>query len=212
MGYHPPSWILQIPQNDDLAQMRPFLENTLSARQISRALTFKPELSSILENVQTFIDRTSCLDNMGTWSDGFNQDLLDVVENSFALAEPYLDKDVKEQCEEVLRSSLTPTAERRSQLPRLDFTKLLSILLSIYTAIISSMPSPQLDRIIEQNEIGIEQQANIIELSKARNHVLEQIAKSIDLLNERFELVIDELEMLVEKSNILCDAPADIHN
>lgn len=74
---------------------------------------------------------------------------------------------------------------------------LLSLLVSIFFGVTSSMPDTQVERIIAQNEIIIEQQAEIVRLQKEDEDLLEALdalSKSINLLTDEIELLRDGLE------------------
>ncbi len=92
-----------------------------------------------------------------------------------------------------------------------EILAIISLLVTIYFGIVSSRPSEQLERIIEQNAIMTEQQAKIIELTQEDQHLrdtLDSLSNSIDLLNDELDLLRDELKGHDEPADCSCQTNA----
>lgn len=79
----------------------------------------------------------------------------------------------------------------------------ISILVTIYCTILSSLPDDQLDRIAAQNEIIIAQQEEILELKeedRELQNTLNTLGDAINLLTEEVEVLRDELEHIDDSS------------
>lgn len=79
----------------------------------------------------------------------------------------------------------------------------LSILVTIYCTILSSLPNNQLDRIAAQNDVIIAQQEEILEMQEDDQdlqNTLYTLSNAIDLLTEEVETLRDELEHMDDPS------------
>lgn len=124
-----------------------------------------------------------------------HQPLLDSLSGTLAQIEPYLPEDKKEECDNIIRPKLSKATHIRLTLS--DTISILSLLVTIFFGIVASMPDDQTERIIAQNDIIVEQQAEIIRLKQedeALLDALDSLSDSINLLTDEIELLRDELE------------------
>jgi hypothetical protein len=241
MENYPPKWLLQnigttqLPPVLGNALYVHSLGNALLAfsrslymQSISNTFVTQPGILSILENTQNAIRSMPNIDfsainssivGFGVWSSALQStilsastpcpNLLESIANSLVLSDPYLTKEVIEQCDELPLPSLDEGSKRRLTLS--EILAIISLLVTIYFGIVSSRPSEQLERIIEQNAIMTEQQAKIIELTQEDQHLrdtLDSLSNSIDLLNDELDLLRDELKGHDEPADCSCQTNA----
>lgn len=119
----------------------------------------------------------------------------DAVIQAFSKAvtasEPYISSEELNQAE----NAIPVVQQRKHRLSFSDIITLISILLTIYTSIISSRPNDQLDRIIAQNNMIISQQEELISLNQEDLELME----TLDTLRDSINLLTDEVELLREE-------------
>lgn len=121
--------------------------------------------------------------------------ILDALTNTLEYVEPYLPPEKKEECESTILPKLSK--ESKGKLTLGDALSILSLLVSIFFGIISSLPNEQMERLIEQNEIIIAQQEEIAQLKEEDEkllNTLNALTDSINLLSDEVELLRNELE------------------
>lgn len=126
--------------------------------------------------------------------------IIQAFSKAVTASEPYIPPEEVHQVENVIPA----VQQKKHRLSISDVLALISILVTIYTSIISSRPNDQLDRIITQNDIIISQQEELIPLKQEDlklMEVLNTLCDSINLLTDEVELLQEELE----RSNNLSD-------
>lgn len=122
-----------------------------------------------------------------------SQSALESLRNALTLAELYLPPEEKEQYETIIKPKLEEKSSSRLTLS--DILSLLSLLVTIFFGIISSMSDEQAERIIAQNEVIIEQNNEIIQLKKEDEALLD----ALDSLSDSINLLTDEVKSLREE-------------
>lgn len=184
-----------------------------------------PGVVSALESVQKHLDATkinylgiyqaldtfqtlqgTVLNSIPLAQSVLSRSLLDAVSHALTLSEPYLTSEVQEVLDKKIQSQIEETPKKRLTLS--EILTLLTLLVSIYSAIIASRPSEQLERISQQNQIIIEQQAEMIALNsedKALYDALDSLADSINLLSDEVELLREQLESSDDPTDSFCE-------
>lgn len=119
--------------------------------------------------------------------------VLDSLSDILMQAEAYLPPRVKEESGDIVFSNL----KSKHGFALSDAVAILSLLVSIFFGIVSSMPDDQAERIITQNEIIIEQQKEIIQLQKEDkelSNILQSLSDNINLLSDEIELLREEIK------------------
>lgn len=119
--------------------------------------------------------------------------ILDSLSDILMQVEPYLPPEVKEKSENIFLSEL----KSKHKLTLSDAVAILSLLVTIFFGIVSSMPDEQAERIITQNEIIIEQQKEIVQLQKEDTELLntlKSLSDNINLLSDEIELLREEIK------------------
>lgn len=128
--------------------------------------------------------------------------------NAVEVSTPYIDP---ETLDVLLSSTVTSTrSEHQTEVDdkkgpsKWDIISLIStwisILVTIYCTIISSLPNDQLDRIAAQDEIIIAQQEEILEKDRELQNTLDTISDTVNLLTDEVEVLRDELEHIDDSS------------
>lgn len=122
------------------------------------------------------------------------QPIQDSLENTLTYVEPYLPPEKKEECESVILPKLSK--ESKAKLTLGDAVAILSLLVSIFFGIITSLPNGQTERLIAQNETILTQQDEIIQLEKED----EELLNALNSLTDSINLLSEEVEALREES------------
>lgn len=136
--------------------------------------------------------------------------LISSLADALGQIEPYLSLEDIGKCETVIEPKLKEQSASRLSLS--DMIAILSLLVSIFFGIISSLPDDQTERIIAQNEIIIDQQAEIARLKeedKALLDALNSLSNSINLLTDEVELLSEKLEGFNDPPNSLGQADTE---
>lgn len=226
------------PSNGFLSSLLPVLEqlSSLTSRQlidfssapwidsfgfmqkaITSALTMSNRiyLDSMIESlsvVQRYMESISQISiNTLATLPNIQETLLTHVVTSLETALPYMDLNQREEYQEEVIPKLEKAHQNKLTLN--DILAIISLLVSIYFGIVSSLPDEQLDRISRQNEIIIEQQAELIELEKEDAELrdtLNALADSINLLSDEVESLRNEIENVDDASEL--DGHSDTEN
>lgn len=106
-------------------------------------------------------------------------------------SEPYIPAKDLVQAE----NAIPAVQQKKRRLSLSDILTLISILLTLYTLIVSSRPNDQLDRIIAQNDTIISQQEKLISMKKEDLELME----TLDTLRNTIDFLTDEAELLREE-------------
>lgn len=126
--------------------------------------------------------------------DTTSQALLDSVFNALTLSELYLAPEAQGAHKEKIQATVEEAPKK--QLTLSDLFALLTLLVSIYAAIIATKPNEQLEHIIQQDQIIIEQQTELAPDDKALYNALHSLTESINLLSDEVQLLREQLESL----------------
>lgn len=152
-------------------------------------------LDSLMESLsimQGYMESISqiYIDTLSVWP-SIQETLLGHVVAALEMAFPYMDSAQREEYQEEVVPKLEKVSSR-NKLTISDILAIISLLVTIYFGIVSSLPNEQLDRISQQNEIIIGQQAELIELTKEDT----ELRKTLDALTDSINLLSDEVESL----------------
>ena len=117
-------------------------------------------------------------------------DIRDSIEKSVAEAESFMSPPQQAACKDVISTKL------HRPLSLSDALTIFSILVTIWTTLMSQLPNEQLDRLIEQQQQQTEYLEEIIELKHQENDAL---MSAIGLMTQTIEQLSDEIEVLKEQ-------------
>lgn len=161
----------------------------ISAATIPAISTSFNVLAQTLASIRDFLDRGQFIHGH---IEALKELTLDgeqetIILSSIDRARPYMTPAQAEAVEEI-----APTIKKRLSLS--DAITLLGILVTILTTLLSFAPDPQLDEIIEQQEILIDQ-------NDALTGAISELTKSVVLLKEEIEILTEENDGLCEEND-----------
>lgn len=186
------SSISQINRLVDASSRIPQIDSSLV-----KLVSSQKRMDSILQSCLSAQKHVSSFDMMLN----VQASLASQVMRSIEYAIPYMDSDQQEEYAEDVLPKLQDCQDKKLTLS--DILTIISLLVTIYFGIISSLPDEQLDRISQQNEIIIEQQEELIELKKED----AELRETLDALTDSINLLTDEVESLRNEIENLDDAP-----
>lgn len=117
----------------------------------------------------------------------FSNELSETLRRAIELSSPYMNEELITEAEEFSLQDLP-----RKRLSLGDMITLISLLFSIFTFIISTLPDEQLTRISQQNAVIIEQNEEMIELLQED----ERLTEALNALSDSIDLLTNEVESL----------------
>lgn len=184
------------------------LQSTIADLTILLTNTDKPlpvEMEELINCTDSLIRKSSepYLQNLGSNFFMITNELSSILHDALHQSFPFMTEEQRKECSHIIEPITDDIHRAGISFERLML--LLTFLLGLYTAILATLPNKQFDKLANQQDIIIEQHADIADELHKANEDDDELVQAINSLTSAIVALNDEIEVLRDKNDILTD-------